>query len=78
MPQPNLPSAYNLITLDCVDSTNTEAKRRALLGEQITPDGTLIWAKEQTEGYGRQKKSWFSPPGNLYFSLIKVQIGINV
>ena len=78
MPQPNLPSAYNLITLDCVDSTNTEARRRALLGEQTTPDGTLIWAKEQTEGYGRLKKSWFSPPGNLYFSLIlRPEIKIN-
>jgi BirA family biotin operon repressor/biotin-[acetyl-CoA-carboxylase] ligase len=67
---PKLPSAYNLISLDCVDSTNAEARRLAKLGEEKTPDGTVVWAKEQTSGYGRRKRKWFSPPGNLYCSLV--------
>jgi BirA family biotin operon repressor/biotin-[acetyl-CoA-carboxylase] ligase len=70
MLHPKLPVAYNLISLDCVDSTNAEARRQAKLGEAITPDGTLIWAREQTSGYGRRKRSWYSPPGNLYCSLV--------
>jgi len=70
MPQPNIPSAYHLVSLDSVDSTNAEARRRAVLGEEETPDGTLIWTKEQTKGRGRRGRTWFSPPGNLYCSLV--------
>ena len=70
MSQPNLPSAYHLISLDSVDSTNAEARRRAAMGEEETPDGTLIWAKEQSEGRGRRGRTWVSPPGNLYCSLV--------
>jgi len=70
MSQLNIPSAYTLIKLDCVDSTNAEAKRQAILGEVAAPDGTLVWAKEQTEGRGRRMRTWFSPPGNLYCSLV--------
>jgi BirA family biotin operon repressor/biotin-[acetyl-CoA-carboxylase] ligase len=77
MLKPKLPSAYNLISLDCVDSTNAEARRQAKLGEAKTPDGTLIWAKEQTCGYGRRKRFWYSPPGNLYCSLV-LRPGINL
>ena len=70
MPQPKLPSAYNLISFDSIDSTNAEARRQAILGESTTPDGTLILAKEQTKGRGRRNRTWFSPPGNLYCSLV--------
>jgi BirA family biotin operon repressor/biotin-[acetyl-CoA-carboxylase] ligase len=31
---------------------------------------TVVVAEEQTSGYGREKRSWFSPKGGLYFSLI--------
>ena len=31
---------------------------------------TVIWSEEQTLGYGRKKRSWFSPKGGLYFSII--------
>jgi BirA family biotin operon repressor/biotin-[acetyl-CoA-carboxylase] ligase len=70
MRQPELPSAYRLVCLDTVDSTNAEARRLAALGEDETPDGTLIWAKEQTAGRGRRGRKWSSPPGNLYCSLV--------
>ena len=53
-----------------VSSTNTIAKK-------IEPQPWLIiWAQEQTAGYGRKKDYWFSPRGGLYFSVIlpKTQI----
>ena len=67
---PRLPAVYNLIALETVGSTMTEARRLAELGEDETPDGTLIWAKEQTEGRGRRGNTWNSPKGNFYTSLI--------
>lgn len=66
-PGAKLPPAYRLIELDSVGSTMEEARRRA---EEGAEDGTLIWAKEQTEGRGRQGRVWASPRGNLYLSLI--------
>ncbi len=65
--RPRLPPAYRLVALDAVDSTNAEAKRRARDGAE---DGTLIWAREQTQGRGRDGRSWESPRGNLFFSLV--------
>jgi BirA family biotin operon repressor/biotin-[acetyl-CoA-carboxylase] ligase len=65
--RPNLPPVYRLIALDSVTSTNDEALRLAGEGAQ---DGTLIWAREQTEGRGRQGRAWASPPGNLYLSVV--------
>lgn len=70
MQTPKLPSVYQLVSLESVDSTNEEAKRLAAKGEEEAPDGTLIWAKEQTAGHGRRGRPWSSPPGNLYCSLI--------
>jgi len=64
---PSLPPAYRLVALEQVDSTNSEAKRRAEAGAE---DGTLIWARSQTAGYGRQGRDWASAPGNLFLSLI--------
>ncbi|MBM08598.1 MAG: biotin--[acetyl-CoA-carboxylase] ligase [Magnetovibrio sp.] len=65
-----LPLVYNLIALESVTSTNDEAKLLARKGELKVPDGTLVWAREQTKGRGRFGRSWSSPTGNLYTSLI--------
>ncbi|MED5396629.1 MAG: Bifunctional ligase/repressor BirA [Alphaproteobacteria bacterium MarineAlpha3_Bin4] len=70
MREPKLPSVYKLIALNTVDSTNAEAKRLAVRGEDETADGTIVWAKEQTAGRGRRGRTWSSPKGNLYCSLI--------
>ena len=52
---------------DEIDSTNGEAMRRALAGEA----GPLwVLADRQTSGRGRSGRSWTSPPGNLYASLL--------
>jgi len=50
---------YKIITLDKVDSTQTYAKTHK---DDFKPDEiTLITAEEQTIGYGRQGKTWYSP-----------------
>ena len=64
---PVLPPDFRLIALDSIGSTNAEAARHACEG---APDGTLVWARTQTAGRGRQGRGWTSPPGNLYCSLL--------
>lgn len=64
---PVLPPGFNLIALDSVGSTNDEARR---LAEEGAAHGTIVWAGEQTKGRGRQGRSWTSPRGNLYLSVI--------
>lgn len=67
---PRLPTVYNLVALDSVGSTNDEARKLAAQGEDAAPDGTIVWAREQTAGRGRRGRTWESPPGNFYMSLI--------
>ena len=51
-----------------LDSTNTEAKRRAFDGADIP---TLIIAEKQSAGRGRMGRSFYSPQGTgLYMSLL--------
>ena len=52
---------------DRIGSTNDEARRLAREG---APHGTVIHADEQTAGRGRMSHTWFSPPGNLYLSIL--------
>ncbi len=56
-----------LEALAAVGSTNDEARSRARAGAR----GPLwITAQTQTAGRGRGGRAWFSPPGNLYASLL--------
>lgn len=51
-----------------ISSTNLEAFR---LAEEGAPEGTVVIADMQTQGRGRLKREWLSPPGvNLYLSVI--------
>ncbi len=52
---------------DVLASTNDEARRLALAG---APHGDAVVAARQTGGRGRLGRSWISPPGNLYVSVI--------
>jgi BirA family transcriptional regulator, biotin operon repressor / biotin---[acetyl-CoA-carboxylase] ligase len=63
----HLPDYFLPIMLEGVDSTSEEAGRRARDG---APEGTLVWAEEQSAGRGRRGRMWLSPPGNLYCSLV--------
>ncbi len=58
---------FDLIALDTVTSTNDEAM---VLAAEGAAAGTLVWARTQTKGRGRRGRSWSSPEGNLYLSLI--------
>ena len=64
---PPLPPFYRLLSHARIASTSDEAKSLAAAG---APEGTLVWAREQSQGRGRQGRAWASPPGNLYASLI--------
>ncbi len=50
-----------------VTSTNDDIKA---LANEGAPAFTVVSATEQTEGRGRRGRSWKSPPGNLYVSLL--------
>ncbi|HEX8754226.1 MAG TPA: biotin--[acetyl-CoA-carboxylase] ligase [Solirubrobacterales bacterium] len=52
------------------DSTNTRARELAAAG---APHGTVVTASEQSEGRGRQGRSWTAPPGKalLYSAVLR-------
>jgi len=60
-------AGVRLAALATIGSTNEEARRRAQRGET----GPLwVTAEAQTAGRGRLDRSWVSPAGNLYASLL--------
>jgi BirA family biotin operon repressor/biotin-[acetyl-CoA-carboxylase] ligase len=58
---------HKVIVKDEVPSTNQLAKGMAADGEA---EGTVVVASTQTAGRGRLGRSWASPPGGLYMSII--------
>ncbi|MCH9779795.1 MAG: biotin--[acetyl-CoA-carboxylase] ligase [Alphaproteobacteria bacterium] len=58
----------SLILLPSIDSTNDELIRRLRSGD--ADEGTILVADEQTNGKGRNNKTWISPKGNLYCSFV--------
>jgi BirA family biotin operon repressor/biotin-[acetyl-CoA-carboxylase] ligase len=50
-----------------IGSTNDEARQLAASG---APHGTVVHADEQIAGRGRFGRTWYSPPGNLYLSVL--------
>lgn len=56
-----------IIELPTVGSTNDHAKALAKSGY---PEGTLVFAHEQTAGRGRQGNQWVSQKGNVFMSLV--------
>jgi BirA family biotin operon repressor/biotin-[acetyl-CoA-carboxylase] ligase len=58
---------FRLLELAAVTSTNDVARRLAAAGE---PAGLIVSAGQQTAGRGRHGRTWQSPPGNLYASLL--------
>jgi BirA family biotin operon repressor/biotin-[acetyl-CoA-carboxylase] ligase len=63
-------ASYRLIVRDSVGSTNEEAMRLARDGD---PGRLWLVAREQLQGRGRRGRSWSSPPGNLYASLLLIE-----
>ncbi|MFQ5625552.1 MAG: biotin--[acetyl-CoA-carboxylase] ligase [Methyloligellaceae bacterium] len=62
-----LPAGYRLSAHESVDSTNSEALRRADEGEE---PGLWVWALSQTAGRGRLGRRWDSLAGNLFATLL--------
>ena len=62
-------ASYRLIVRDSVGSTNEEAMRLARDGD---PGRLWVVAHEQLRGRGRRGRTWSSPPGNVYASLLLI------
>ena len=60
---------WRVVRFGAIDSTNEEARRRALAGET---DPLWIVAEEQTAGRGRRGRTWISSKGNLYTSALMI------
>ena len=59
-----------VIVFDEIDSTNTEAKRMLISDGSSLLHGTVIVARTQTSGRGHEGKSFDSPEGGIYLSVI--------
>lgn len=59
--------AENIKIYKILESTNKTAKEMAVAGAE---HGTVIIADSQTKGRGRYSRSYFSPSGGLYMSII--------
>ena len=53
-----------------VPSTNDVAKKVALDAGSVGLAGSVVIAETQTEGKGRFGRTWVSPPGGLYLSVL--------
>lgn len=58
---------FNTEHFELIDSTNTYLFNKALTG---APEGTVVSADKQTGGRGRSGRTFFSPEGNLYMSIL--------
>jgi BirA family biotin operon repressor/biotin-[acetyl-CoA-carboxylase] ligase len=60
---------WPIVRFSAIDSTNEEARRRALAG-----DAGHLWivADEQTAGRGRRGRAWISPKGNMHASALMI------
>jgi BirA family biotin operon repressor/biotin-[acetyl-CoA-carboxylase] ligase len=65
--RPVFPAHVNEVALDEVGSTNAEA---LALAEKGAPHLTLVWARRQTAGRGRDGRPWVSTDGNVFWSLL--------
>jgi BirA family transcriptional regulator, biotin operon repressor / biotin---[acetyl-CoA-carboxylase] ligase len=63
------PLGWRIDRLDTIDSTNAEARRRAVVGD---PGRLWIVAGEQSAGRGRRGRNWVSPRGNLHASALLI------
>src|SRR2546423_7378341 len=60
-------AGVRLVVHEVLGSTNAEALNLARRGE---PGPLWVTARRQTAGRGRRGRTWISPPGNLYATLL--------
>ena len=63
-----------IIVLDSVASTNDVAWRETVRG---APDGTAVFAEEQTAGRGRMGRTWVAPPGSALLMSVILRPGLD-
>ncbi|MHA1957915.1 MAG: biotin--[acetyl-CoA-carboxylase] ligase [Candidatus Thorarchaeota archaeon] len=56
-----------ILFFEILESTNDYAKD--LIAEDVV-EGTIVIVDQQTRGRGRQDRSWHSPVGGTYFSIV--------
>lgn len=66
-PDVTLPARYRLSVHEVLDSTNSEALRRA---DESEGGGLWVWAHTQRAGRGRLGRHWDSQAGNLFATLL--------
>ncbi len=66
------PAFENVLVLHHIDSTHACALRliEQAENEEIVLPTTLVIAGSQDQGHGRADRTWISPPGGLYLSVI--------
>jgi BirA family biotin operon repressor/biotin-[acetyl-CoA-carboxylase] ligase len=66
----------NLALFDTVDSTHQAALHLIdqATDEELCPSPTLIIARRQNAGQGRDGRSWVSPEGGLYMTFVSAQV----
>ncbi len=69
---PLIPFSPEVISLNTVDSTNSELIRRCL-GEPVAP-WTVVVASEQSAGRGRLDRNWQSEPGSGLWCSVLVDL----
>lgn len=67
--QPQMPAAWRAVKFDSLDSTNA-ALRRMVETDGDMAEGLMVWARVQTAGRGRMGRTWESPAGNVYASIL--------
>jgi BirA family biotin operon repressor/biotin-[acetyl-CoA-carboxylase] ligase len=60
-------AGYRILQVPSTGSTNEDAMAAA---ENWSEDNLVVWSLEQTGGQGRYGRSWASPKGNLYASIL--------
>jgi len=63
----NINLIKKIVVFDEISSTNNEAKKLALNGED---EGTIVISRIQNKGRGRFDRIWESPNGGVYLSII--------
>lgn len=66
----HLQRPYRIEYHDTIESTNARARELADRADETTPRGVAVVADEQTGGRGRLDRSWASPSGGIWLSIL--------
>ncbi|WP_343562913.1 biotin--[acetyl-CoA-carboxylase] ligase [Kiloniella sp. b19] len=64
---PGLPQGFSVLAYEELGSTNDTARQ---LAQEGATHGTVVTARRQTAGRGRQGRQWSSQDGNLFCSIL--------